>query len=49
MASSPKERMTLDEVRMVGPVRRIWEMDEVGAALVEEGDEFLETILKGLE
>jgi len=45
MASSARERMTLDEVMSLGPVGRIGEMEGVEAALVEEDIGFLNTIL----
>jgi hypothetical protein len=45
MASCPAERMTLDEMTMVRPVRRIRETEGVSAALVEEGVDFLEKVL----
>jgi len=45
MASQPEERMTLDEVMELGPVRRMRVMQGMRAALVEEDVGFLEAIL----
>lgn len=49
MSSRPYDRMTLDEVMTVGPVRRLKGLVGVKAALVEEEMGFLESILVGHE